>query len=553
MGAGDLLPAPGPAGEPDLDLVARLAVPHLRAVLVEVEVVLTAVRLSALPVPQCLVARTAAVDAVLEFLVPDRLADDDRDLLVRAPGVRRRERGRGEVGGAQTDRGGRLVGVHGGLGDGERERDVLGELLLDQLLVVGEVEDGLAVLALPGVVRVEVRRGLTGRHLRGEHGHPVDVRRVAVRLAVGGVQLRGDLRVVARDGGVAGGAGERLVEDVVGGRGRHLPADAVEEEFGGGVVVDAVPEADALLEGVEGLGLGLGAGARAAVGLTGGVGGRTLVVVAPLVGEVAVEVDAVARADDTVAVDVPQVLAPEAGAGVLEGVVVAVRVGREDEPQFGRVDDLLDAPVGRVAVQVVVHQTPGHLRRDPLARVLVGHVQHRGPGAVLRLLRVPGQFEREDVLAAQGSADGLDLGEAGVGLGGPEDLLLEPAASAVRAEHALGGVLDPGFRLGRQGVLGEVDALLAQLRGLLAGEVDLDLGPAASAHPLTEFMAVLAGLEQQGYLLPGDLGAVDLDLVRIGRRRTSVLCLGDGCEARSADQKRADSEDRSRSVSHEPP
>jgi hypothetical protein len=44
-------------------------------------------------------------------------------------------------GALEADRGRRLVGVGGGLGDGEREGDVLGELLLDQLLVVREVED----------------------------------------------------------------------------------------------------------------------------------------------------------------------------------------------------------------------------------------------------------------------------------------------------------------------------------------------------------------------------------------------------------------------------
>ena len=39
--------------------------------------------------------------------------------------------------------------------------------------------------------------------------------------------------------------------------------------------------------------------------------------------------------------------------------------------------------------------------------------------------------------------------------------------SAVRAEHPLGGVLDPVLGLGGERVLGEVDALLLQLPGLL--------------------------------------------------------------------------------------
>lgn len=353
---------------------------------------------------------------------------------------------------------------------------------------------------------------------------------------------------------------ECLQGDVVRGVRGDLPADAVEEEFGRGVVVDAVGEADALLEGVQGLGLGLGVRARAAVGLAGGVGGGTLVVVAPLVGEVAVEVDAVAGTDLAVGVDVPQVLAPQAVRGVLEGVVVAVGVGRQDEPQLGRVDQLLDAPVGLVAVEVVVHQPPGHLRGDPLARVLVGQVQHRGLGAVLGLLGVLGELEREDVLALDRLADGDDLGEAGVLLGGPQDLLLEASAAAVRPEHPVGRGLHAVLGLGREGVLGERDALLLQLLRLVVGEVHLDRGGALFGRLLTEFMAVLTGRQQQGYLLLGDLGTEDLDLVRVGcagragrAGGTSGLCLGDGCDARSADQERADSEDRSRSSSHEPP
>lgn len=244
---------------------------------------------------------------------------------------------------------------------------------------------------------------------------------------------------------------ERLVHDVVRGVGGHLPADSVEEEFGGGVVVDAVREPDPLLERVERLGLGLGARSGAAVGLAGGVGGRTLVVVAPLVGEVAVEVDAVANGDGAVAVVVVQVLAPQTLVGAGERVVVAVGVGRDDEPQFGGVDDLLDPLVGLVVVQVVVEQPPGHLRGDPLARVLVGHVEDGGLGAVLGVLRVLGQFEREDVLAVDGLADGDGLGEAGVGLGGGEDLLLEAAAAAVGAVHAVGGGVDAGLGLGGEG------------------------------------------------------------------------------------------------------
>ncbi|MFD0458915.1 hypothetical protein ACFQ2H_29910 [Streptomyces violaceoruber] len=164
-----------------------------------------------------------------------------------------------------------------------------------------------------------------------------------------------------------------------------------------------------------------------------------------------------------------------------------------------------------------------------------------------------GELERQDVLAVDRLADGDDLGEAGVLLGGAQDLLAQAAAAAVRAEDAVGGALDPLLGLGGQGVLGEVDALLPQRAGLLPGEVQLDGGGPPVGHLLAEFVAVLAGRQQQGYLLLGDVGAEDPHFVRVRGPRVRGLCLGDGREARSADQERADGEDRSRSSSHEPP
>jgi hypothetical protein len=136
----------------------------------------------------------------------------------------------------------------------------------------------------------------------------------------------------------------------------------------------------------------------------------------------------------------------------------------------------------------------------------------------------------------------------------PDDLRLDAALSAVGAEDALGRAVDPRLGLGRQRVLGERHALLLKPVGLTVGEVDLDLGLAVPGHLLAEFVPVLSGLEQQGHLLLGDLGAEDLDLVPLGLAGgASGLRPGDGSEARSAEQKRADGEDRSRSVSHEPP
>lgn len=64
-------------------------------------------------------------------------------------------------------------------------------------------------------------------------------------------------------------------------------------------------------------------------------------------------------------------------------------------------------------------------------------------------------------------------------------------------------------------MLGELDALLLQLLGLVVGEVDLDGGLALLGRLLTEFVAVLAGRQQQGYLLLGDFGVEDLDFARV--------------------------------------
>src|SRR5690606_36390439 len=140
-----------------------------------------------------------------------------------------------------------------------------------------------------------------------------------------------------------------------------------------------------------------------------------------------------------------------------------------------------------------------------------------------------------------------------VALCGAEDLLLETAIAAVRAEHALGGLLHAVGRAGREPVLGEPHTLLLELLGLSGGEVDLDGGGAPVGDLLTEFVAVLARGQEQRHLLAGDGGAQDPDLVLVAGRRAGRSCLGGRCEAGAADEERAGSEDRSRSSSHEPP
>ncbi len=461
--------------------------------------------------------RAAAVDPVVELLVLQRLAGRDGDRLVVAAGrVGGGEGVQGEVRGAQAHGGRRAVRVRGALTDREGEGDVLGELRLDELLVVREVEAGGAVLGLPRVVRVDRRGGLAGGHLRREHHDAVDVGGVAVGLAVGGVELGGDLWVVARDRRVLRGAGERLVGHVVGGGGGHLPAHAVEDQLGRGVVVDGVLEADALLEGVEGAGLGLGGGARAAVGLARLVRRGTLIVVAPLEGEVPVEVDPVAGARLPVAVVVAQVLAPQPPPVGRVRVVVPVRVGGEQEPQLAGVHQPGDPRVLAVVVERVVHQPPGHLGGDPLTGVLVGHVEDGRLVSVLGLSGVLGDLEGEDVLALDGPADGDDLGEPRVLLGGAQDLLLEAALAAVRAEHPVAGGLGAGQALGRDLALGELHTLGGEVRGLAAGEEQLDPGGSRLGSALGELVGVLACGEDERDLLAGDVGVVDPHLVGAG-------------------------------------
>ena len=96
-----------------------------------------------------------------------------------------------------------------------------------------------------------------------------------------------------------------------------------------------------------------------------------------MIGEVAVRIDAVANGDQAVLVVVPQVLAPQPLD--IEGVLIAVRVGDEDKPQFDaaqQVPDLLVASV--VLVNEVVERPEVDLAADPFASVLEGGVEDRG-------------------------------------------------------------------------------------------------------------------------------------------------------------------------------
>ena len=373
------------ADEADLDGVTGVRCDR-RAVLGVPHVVRVPVTLPALPLDGPRRAGPAAVDRVLGADVAQRPLADDRDLLLGA--VRHRERVGDQVRRVDAqDRVG-VIGVVGRLSERERERDVLLELLLDEVLVVREDKLARAVLRQPLVVGVDRGRDLAGGHLRREPEGAVLHLHVRIGVAVGGVELGGDVRVVARDGRVVVVAGERPIDDIVGRRGGHLVPDAVEQQLGRGVVVDEEVEVDAGEQCVERLRLRLAVGRRPAVGVAHRVGRGALVVVAPVGGEVAVEVDAVAERDLAVAVVVAQVLAPQP-IPLGEGEVVPVDVLHREEPQLAGVDEVGDLLVGPVAVQHVMHEPAHHLGRDPLTRVLGAHVHDRGTAPVADPVGVP--------------------------------------------------------------------------------------------------------------------------------------------------------------------
>ncbi len=163
-----------------------------------------------------------------------------------------------------------------------------------------------------------------------------------------------------------------------------------------------------------------------------------------------------------------------------------------------------------------MHQPPGHLGGDPLTGVLVGHVEDRRLVAVLGLLGVLADLQGEDVLALDGLADGDDLGEPRVLLRGPQDLLLEAALAAVRAEHPVPGGLGTGETLGGNLALGQLDAPGREFFGLAAAEEELDPGGSGLRGPLGELVRVLPRGEDERDLFPGDVGVVDPYLVGAG-------------------------------------
>src|SRR5918994_2422957 len=127
----------------------------------------------------------------------------------------------------------RLRGVLRRLREIDREREVDLELVLNQLLVVGE-DEAAARTAL-------VELGRPGERL-------LDPVRPVGELTVGRVELGRKVGIEALYGGLLVGTRERDVDRVVARRGLHLPALRIQQGGYVGVVADREAERDPLHE-----------------------------------------------------------------------------------------------------------------------------------------------------------------------------------------------------------------------------------------------------------------------------------------------------------------
>ena len=306
----------------------------------------------------------------------------------------------------------RLGRIGRGLGHVERERQVAFELRLHQLLVVGEHERRVRLAF------AELRRPC--------QRSPLGVREVG-GLTVGHVQHVGrQPRLEAGNRRVVAVAGQREVDRVVRGGCAGLPALRVQQVLPEGVVVDLEREVGPVVQRHHRLRLGLGSGRWATVGVAADLRRRALLVVPEVLGEVAVGIDAVGARDLGVAVVVAQVLAPQS-LGV-EGVLVAVRVGHDDEPELVVLEEVLGLlVVGSPAVDERVQQSPVHLGGDPLPRVLRRAVEHCRPGAVGDASGALGQLQRDDLATLVGVAEHHELDQLRVLLREAVELVADAA------------------------------------------------------------------------------------------------------------------------------
>ena len=121
---------------------------------------------------------------------------------------------------------------------------------------------------------------------------------------------------------------------------------------------------------------------------------------------------------------------------MVDRVLVAVRVGHEDEPELGRLQQLADVTVvGPPPVDEVVHQPPVDLGGDPFTRVLRGAVEDGWPRTVTRAASALGQLDRDDLATLSGVAEDLELHQLGVVAGRGVELVADASGLVVRAPH----------------------------------------------------------------------------------------------------------------------
>ena len=222
----------------------------------------------------------------------------------------------------------RIVRILRRLGDVEREREVPLELGLDEGLVVRE-DEAAALAALGELGRPRERSALRMREVG--------------RLAVRDVEDVGrEPRMEVLDRRVVQVPGQREVDRVVRRRRAGLPPLRIEEPLSGRVPVDVEGEVEAVVEAHDRLRLRLGGLGGPAVRVARRDARGALLVVLEVLRVVAVRVDAVADLGRSVRVVVAQVLPPEAGVLARERVLVAVRVGDDDEPELVLPQELPD-------------------------------------------------------------------------------------------------------------------------------------------------------------------------------------------------------------------
>src|SRR6185503_8398404 len=147
-------------------------------------------------------------------------------------------------------------------------------------------------------------------------------------------------------------------------------------------------------------------------------------------------------------------LAPEARVRALEGVLVAVRVGDEHEPELAGLEHVLDGLVIRSpAGDQMLEEASVHLGRDPLARMLQRAVERGWSGPVGDFVRALRHLQRDDLPTLAGMADDLELEELRVPLGEvvhvrPETVrAVVVAPDVVAARHLSRGRLTRGLTL----------------------------------------------------------------------------------------------------------